>query len=94
VVTSACPRRPLHARLRHLKRRARDAKPQPRLRNIKWLGPLPSKEDPRVARAPGSEEFNPLKSAGVGRSPRGPFETKQALQAPMPHNFTDQRLEG
>jgi hypothetical protein len=26
---------------------------------IKWPGPLPSKEDPRAARAPGSEKFNP-----------------------------------
>jgi hypothetical protein len=27
--------------------------------SIKWLGPLPSKEDPRAARAPGSNKFDP-----------------------------------
>jgi hypothetical protein len=47
------------ARLRRLKRRVCGAKPQPRLRSIKWPGPLPSKEDPQAARAPGSEKFNP-----------------------------------
>jgi hypothetical protein len=26
---------------------------------IKWPGPLPSKEDPRAARAPGSNKTNP-----------------------------------
>jgi hypothetical protein len=26
---------------------------------IKWLGPLPSKEDPRAARAPGSDKTDP-----------------------------------
>jgi hypothetical protein len=50
-------------------------------------GSLPSKEDPRAARAPGSENFNPRKGAGVGRSPRGPFEIKQAPQAPMPRTI-------
>jgi hypothetical protein len=28
---------------------------------IKWLGPLPSKEDPRAARAPGSDKTDPRK---------------------------------
>jgi hypothetical protein len=27
--------------------------------SIKWPGPLPSKEDPRAARAPGSNKFDP-----------------------------------
>jgi hypothetical protein len=76
------------------KRRARGAKPQPRLWSIKRPGPLPSKEDPRAARAPGSGKFNPRKGAGVRRSPRGLFEVKQAPQAPMPRCSTDQHLEG
>jgi hypothetical protein len=82
------------ARPRRLKRRARDAKPQPRLWSIKWPGPLPSKEDPRAARAPGSEKFNPRMGASVGRSSRGPSGIKQAPQAPTPYHLTDQRLEG
>jgi hypothetical protein len=59
AVTSACPRHPLRALLQRLKRRAHSAKLQSRLRSIKWLGPLPSKEDPRAVRAPGSERFDP-----------------------------------
>jgi hypothetical protein len=82
------------ARPRCLKRRAGDAKPQPRLWSIKWPGPLPSKEDPRVARAPGLGKFNPRMGAGVRRSPRGPFGIKRAPQVPTPHHLTDQRLEG
>jgi hypothetical protein len=39
AVTSACPRRPLRARLQRLKRRARCAKLQPRLRALN--GPVP-----------------------------------------------------
>jgi hypothetical protein len=30
------------------------------------------------------DDVNPLKGIGVRRSPRGPFETKRAPQAPMP----------
>jgi hypothetical protein len=30
------------------------------------------------------DNFNPRKGTGVRRSPRGPFETKRAPQAPMP----------
>jgi hypothetical protein len=30
------------------------------------------------------ENFSPRKGTGVRRSPRGPFETKRAPQAPMP----------
>jgi hypothetical protein len=67
AVTSACPRHPLRARLQCLKRRAHGTKLQPRLRSIKWPGPLPNKEDPRVARAPGSERFDPQRvQASVG----------------------------
>jgi hypothetical protein len=84
AVTSACPRRPLRAQPRRLKRRAREAKSQPRLWSIKWPGSLPSKENPRAARAPGSENFNPRKGTSVRRSPRGPFETKRVPRAPMP----------
>jgi hypothetical protein len=84
----------VRSRLQRLKRRAHDAKPQPRLWSIKRPGPLPSKEDPRAARAPGSGNFNPRKGAGVRRSPRGTFEAKRTPQVLMPRCFTDQRLEG
>jgi hypothetical protein len=39
VVTSACPRRPLRAQPQRLKRRARDARLQSRLRAINGLVP-------------------------------------------------------
>jgi hypothetical protein len=39
AVTSACPRRPLRARLQRLKRRARGARLRPRLRTFN--GPVP-----------------------------------------------------
>jgi hypothetical protein len=35
--------------------------------SIKWPGPLLSKEDPRAARAPGSEKIRPSKGANIGR---------------------------
>jgi hypothetical protein len=84
----------VRSQLQRLKRRAHDAKPQPQLWSIKRPGPLPSKEDPRAARAPDSGNFNPRKGAGVRWSPRGPFEIKQAPRAPMPRCSTDQHLEG
>jgi hypothetical protein len=40
AVTSACPRHPLRARLRRLKRRARSARPLPRLWALKRPGSL------------------------------------------------------
>jgi hypothetical protein len=37
------------------------------------------------------DNINPLSGTGVRRSPRGPFETKRVLRAPMPCRTLEQR---
>jgi hypothetical protein len=61
---------------------------------IKWPGPLPSKEDPRAARAPGSDKNRPSKGAITDQWPRSLFEVKRRHRCPRSTKYTDQRFEG
>jgi hypothetical protein len=61
---------------------------------IKWPGPLPSKEDPRAARAPGSNKDRPSKGVNTDQWPRSPFKINGRHRCPRSTEITDQRFEG
>jgi hypothetical protein len=78
------PTKRARARPRRLRRRARVAKPQPRLRGILGPGPLPSKENPRAGRTPGSRRSQPSKGHRREKVAWGLLEVKHVPRAPMP----------
>jgi hypothetical protein len=57
---------------------------------IKWSGPLPSKDDPRAARAPGSKN---LTHEGCDLASK-PVKCERAPQVPSIYKTTDQQFEG
>jgi hypothetical protein len=91
-VTST-PRRPLRARLRRLKRRARRARPRPRLRSLNDQVPYrvsvtSTRPEPRA------RETRPSKGAITDEWPRDPLGESRRHRCPQIRRITDQQLEG
>jgi hypothetical protein len=61
---------------------------------IKWPGPLPSKDDPRMARARGSKNPDPRGVRFTDQWPRSPFSINGRHRCPRSTKITDQRFEG
>jgi hypothetical protein len=82
AVTFARPRRPLRARLRHLKRRARSARPLPLL----WAfnGPVPYLVSVTLERAePGAQKNRPSKGAITDQWTRDPLDESRCHRCPQ-----------
>jgi hypothetical protein len=87
------PWRPLRARLRHLKRRARGAQLQPRL----WAfnGLVPYQVSMTLARPePRARKIKPSKGTITNQWPRDPLSESGRHRCPRFQRTTDQQLEG
>jgi hypothetical protein len=93
AVTSTCPRCPLRARLRHLKRRARSARLRPRL----WAlnGPVPYQVSVTLAwPEPRARKIRPSKGAIAGQWSRSLLSESGCHRCPRCKRITDQQLVG
>jgi hypothetical protein len=61
---------------------------------IKWPGPLPGKDDTRVARAQGSKKTRPSKGAITDQWSRSPLSENGCHRCPLSTKTTDQRFKG
>jgi hypothetical protein len=86
-------RRPLRARLRRLKRRARSARPRPRLRSLN--DPVPYRVSVTATRPePRARETRPSKGAITDQWPRDLLGESRRHRCPRIRRITDQQLEG
>jgi hypothetical protein len=93
AVTSALPRHPLRAAAASPEKARPQRMTTSTTMDIKWPDPLPSKHDPRVARARGSKT-RPSKGAITDQWTRDPLDEEQAPQMPSIQRITDQQLKG
>jgi hypothetical protein len=93
AVTSACPRRPLRARPRRLKRCSRGAGLWSRLRALN--GPVPYLVRMTLERhEPQARKNLTLDSAITDQWPRSPLSVNERHRCPRSTKTTDQRFEG
>jgi hypothetical protein len=93
AITSACPRRPLHARLRRPKRRARNARLRPRLWTLN--GSVPYQVSVTLARPElRARKIRPSKGAITDQWSRSPLSESGRHRCPRFKRITDQQLVG